>query len=1334
MRILFLSLVVFTCCLGECVFGQNRVFKENIVTSTETSFLMSDKIYAMDFTGDGNLDIMCSSFYGGVIIAENNGSQEFFDTHILNSHDLSTRSFESGLFDWDGDGDLDILQFYSGGELIWYEKKEDGVDGYERKIAMQLDVKQIASMLQGDIDGDGDMDFVISSYTENYVIWYENQGGGNYQKKGRLIKESYSNNSYEAIGLNDMDGDGDIDLVAISYYGYNMIWSENDGTGNFIEHEIYRGQYGGEKLNILDWDNDNDLDIILTLNSKSIYCYENNGNAVFEGRILISRSQFLSNYVINDLDNDGDWDIVYKTGVDTKVAFYENDGNSVFQEIVINDVFTERYSSGALFISDLDKDGDKDIIYNDGGTVWCENNGQESFTKHYIRGRQRPVFFEVGDFNGDNFDDIVSVGVQPVLQIYENNQENHFRQSVEDEFSYSFKDLRVCDLDTDGDLDFIVSSSSGSPDYYSSIQWYENDGMGAFTQHFLFSKSSVKYIDEVEVADFDGDGDLDIVYENDKYTSTYKTHIGCLINNGEGEFIHSVHLEGKKNEIFVLKAGDIDGDGDIDLCGGVFQGDNLMWYVNDGEANFESNLLENEVVSEKSVNCFDIGDLDNDGDLDIFSLSHHDESTFSWYENDGMGRFEQNYIEGITLNDIESIDLKDLDNDGSLDVLVSSFEDSTIAWLSNDGEGNFTPYIISENIPQALIVTAGKINKDNQQDIIYLSRGEHKIAWLEDVILSSNIGGLSNGDTVTTEIALTIEFNMEVEENLTLEDIIISNGTVSNLQKVPDSNNYTVVITPDQDGAFSVTIPADSFHSGEYANRETKVTAFYDITPPSITSIDVPSPSTYHQGDKLTFTVNFSEEIVLDGETELTINYNTTDNIVGHWVAKLTSSTATSLTFEYTVQDGDEDLDGLTLETLKLEGTIQDKAGHDAILDLNNISDLSGVFVDANANTPSITESTTDEDTPSNTGLVISRNLSDGEEVTHFQITEITDGKLYLSDGETEIQNGDFITYEQGAEGLVFVPNENYTGTATFKAQSSLRGDESGLGGDKVTAFITVNPVNDIPIALDVEDINRTYGDGKAAAFDITPYLYDIENTAQNLNWSVSSSDEEVAVVAVIDGVLNFDLIHVGESIITVTAVDLEGEKNSVLFKVIISPAILTVTPNNKSREYAFPNPELDGEIEGFQYNDSGVGIYDTEADKSSEVGVYDITVVDVEMTEGERTDYILNENIGELEVFSNNRLFIPTLFSPNGDGSNDTFFISSYEISDLLLKIYDRSGTLLFETKSLEVATGTGWDGTYNGKQMAAGNYVWQLAGKFRDGSELSFEGKTTGVVTLVR
>src|SRR4029450_3340030 len=96
------------------------------------------------------------------------------------------------------------------------------------------------------------------------------------------------------------------------------------------------------------------------------------------------------------------------------------------------------------------------------------------------------------------------------------------------------------------------------------------------------------------------------------------------------------------------------------------------------------------------------------------------------------------------------------------------------------------------------------------------------------------------------------------------------------------------------------------------------------------------------------------------------------------------------------------------------------------------------VNVGAVADTPSITNATTNEDTQTTSGLVVTRNASDGGEVTHFQIPHGTGGSLFQNDRTTPIAIGAFITAAEGASGLRFTPTANVFGFGHVTLQASI--------------------------------------------------------------------------------------------------------------------------------------------------------------------------------------------------------------------------------------------------------------------------------------------------------
>ena len=138
---------------------------------------------------------------------------------------------------------------------------------------------------------------------------------------------------------------------------------------------------------------------------------------------------------------------------------------------------------------------------------------------------------------------------------------------------------------------------------------------------------------------------------------------------------------------------------------------------------------------------------------------------------------------------------------------------------------------------------------------------------------------------------------------------------------------------------------------------------------------------------------------------------------------------------------------------------------------------LGAVNIDSTeiGDTPSVTNATTNEDTQTTSGLVLSRNVSDSTAVTHFKITNITGGTLFKNDGTTAIANNDFITFAEGNAGLKFTPSNNSTASGSFDIQAGTDGVGGGLSTGSATATITVNAVNDRPSLTNLNGDTVTY-------------------------------------------------------------------------------------------------------------------------------------------------------------------------------------------------------------------------------------------------------------------
>jgi gliding motility-associated-like protein len=96
---------------------------------------------------------------------------------------------------------------------------------------------------------------------------------------------------------------------------------------------------------------------------------------------------------------------------------------------------------------------------------------------------------------------------------------------------------------------------------------------------------------------------------------------------------------------------------------------------------------------------------------------------------------------------------------------------------------------------------------------------------------------------------------------------------------------------------------------------------------------------------------------------------------------------------------------------------------------------------------------------------------------------------------------------------------------------------------------------------------------------------------------------------------------------------------------------------------------------------------------------------------------------------------FLPNLFTPNGDGKNDDYkILGLYGAADFEFSIYNREGSIVYETTNWQTASSVGWNGQKAGVNQPSGLYYWKINGKQPNGQALLLNGKNSGSVLLIR
>lgn len=226
--------------------------------------------------------------------------------------------------------------------------------------------------------------------------------------------------------------------------------------------------------------------------------------------------------------------------------------------------------------------------------------------------------------------------------------------------------VSVADLDRDGLPDLIVCDAAAN-----SLTWIRQAPAGTFTETTLAAIAGPAH---AQAVDLDKDDDLDIIVASLGVLFPNNAPIGSVIvleNDGRQSFTTRVLVE-KVARVSDVRAGDLDGDGDLDLAVAQFgydQGE-TRWMENRGNWRFESHVLQS---LSGPINV-EIADPDGDGDLDIISLVSQEWEEIYVFENSGRGQFTAKRIFGASNEDFGSswISVADLDKDGDVDVVYSN--------------------------------------------------------------------------------------------------------------------------------------------------------------------------------------------------------------------------------------------------------------------------------------------------------------------------------------------------------------------------------------------------------------------------------------------------------------------------------------------------------------------------------------------------------------------------------------------------------------------------------------------------------------------------------------
>ncbi len=334
-----------------------------------------------------------------------------------------------------------------------------------------------------DVAGTGKLDLV---YSDEQTLWrYANQGLGLFATPTKLWEAPAQGaiTSVAAAGL--YDGDRPEWLVISNLPGFNPVLSLAAERPRVLQRDLSRDETRCLPFvqQIVDLDNDGDLDFYFAyqVNSSIDHRILENRNGRFRMRrdVLQTTTSGFLNWV--DIDNDGDADAVDLGFSRDVLIAYRNDGNFQFTSIAdaVGMVDTQGFGFGSTLFVDLDRDGDLDIIAARTHLEAWTNNGKgffeavhNSFPEIDFKPDDYPVLVDLGDLNHNGYPEISLTSSTTKTHMLLTRGADGRWQDVATQMlvkpPYAF--VSSADFDNDGDLDLVGVAQNRLKVYKNQIQ------------------------------------------------------------------------------------------------------------------------------------------------------------------------------------------------------------------------------------------------------------------------------------------------------------------------------------------------------------------------------------------------------------------------------------------------------------------------------------------------------------------------------------------------------------------------------------------------------------------------------------------------------------------------------------------------------------------------------------------------------------------------------------------------------------------------------------------------------------------------------------------------
>ena len=701
--------------------------EENLISQSfdgrgfETNFIYDDR---------GNL----TRYIDQVVRDGATGSSFYIENRI----ESGNRLFAVSPTDLDGDGILDfvantengIQTFLNNGEGVFDLANAFGYPG------------QLRSLTTSDLNNDGFGDVVTTDLINNRVSAFLGIGDGTLE----LVDTQEYPNFQRPVAIDDIDGDAIVDMALISENGVNLRKGLGDGT--FVSLGLIEVTANPLHVLLTDINNDNSNDLLVLTTANQVSVFIGNGDGTFGSEQAFqtngnSQAESISEYerssvVAADFNGDGQMDLATLNNESNDISVLVANTKGGFESPVI---YTAGLELNLLQAVDATNDGFLDLVTSDRETDSLRllpGMGDGTFGSVQIyRTGDLPQGFFVAELNGDEFPEaVVANFLSSDISVLEGQKGGGFESRLT-LFTNIFPEaVATGDFNGDGFTDIISANTdrNGFTQDSVSVFFGLSDGSIAAPQVFDIGLSPSSTI---EVADVNANGIDDIFIGSSENNSVQQILDGNFLTP---KFINP---GGRATDIDFI---DVTNDGILDLVASRRDPPSpgsVGIMVGNGDGSFQVNIdIETLPLLPTSVSA---GDLDGDGNIDLV-VGGGDALIAVHYGLGGVNFEEPTMIQFDQT--VSSLELAKIDDDDLLDIVVGNVagDVSGYTFVINNGNRDFSFETLSTNILLVKDFKARDVNGDSITDLVAIHDNPNNnpdgIGFGEDVVsVTFGIGG-----------------------------------------------------------------------------------------------------------------------------------------------------------------------------------------------------------------------------------------------------------------------------------------------------------------------------------------------------------------------------------------------------------------------------------------------------------------------------------------------------------------------------------------------------------------------------------------------------------------